>query len=409
MSRWLTSYADAAFQSARDRLMDSAARHGIDVLRPWGREDLERTGFYQVQRGVLDRPRGGGYWLWKPFVMLETLKEMRDGDLLVYSDAGIEIIADLDPLFDLCRERSEILLFANPYDDPGDAPPISCGAWTKRDCFVFMDCDDPACHASPLLDASVLVVRKSPRAVAFVREWWLYCCQPQLMTDAPNVCGLPDLPGYVAHRWDQSILSLLAWREGLELFRQPSQHANHLKSAPYREPGEPIRVPYGAKGIASNSPYPTLLNHHRGLLGQRDLHIQVRRVLAAPRARVFEAWIDPEVIRAWTPLDLVHVIASEAELRVGGAYRHRLGGKLMSPGFELRGTYLEIEPPARLVHTWPWHTRVTVEFHHAEGGTAIEVSHGPFPTEQVRAYHRLAWDAFVDRVAAAVGCASLAG
>ncbi len=401
MKTWIVSYADAAFESARERLMASAARHGIEARRPWGREALVRTGLYGLFASVLDRPRGGGYWLWKPFIIKETLRDMAEGDLLVYSDAGVEIVADLDPLFEICRERAEILLFANPYDDPGPPQPIVCRAWTKRDCFVFLDCDEPRYYDAPLVDASFLIVRKTPRAVAFIREWLLYCCQPQLLIDGPSVCGQPELPGFVNHRWDQSLLSLLAEREHLELYRQPSQHGNHLKPEAYREAGEWTRVPHGTRGLFHNSPYRTLLHHHRGAMGQSDLRLQVRRVVDAPRERLFRLWTDPGVVGQWSPLGMATVVDIETDVRVGGRYRYALSGNLLSPGFQLRGEFLEVDPPARLVYTWPWHTRVTVDFQAEASATRITLQHEPFPTEQIRAYHAIAWENFLDGVAAA--------
>lgn len=403
MKTWIVSYADAAFLSGRERLMQSAARCGIDELRPWGRDALERSSLYRMHKPVLDMVRGGGYWLWKPFIVKETLKEMAPGDLLIYSDAGIEIIADLSPLFQICLERAEILLFAGHYDDAGAPGPNLCGKWTKRDCFVFMDCDEPRYYESQLLDASFTVLLKTPRALGFIHEWFLYCCQPQLLTDAPNVCGLLNVPGFIEHRHDQSVLSLLATRENLKLFRHPSQQGNHLKEAQYREPGEWVQAPYGSKGIYHNSPYRTLLDHHRGMLGQQELHVSLRRVLPAPRERVFQAWTDPNVLKRWSPLG-TRVVAVDADVRVGGEYQLRLNGGLASPGLDLdlAGTYLEVQPPARLVYTWCWDTRVAVEFHDERNATAISLTHASFPTEKLREFHRAAWNDFLDTVAASI-------
>jgi hypothetical protein len=32
------------------------------------------TEFYQEHKQILDRNKGGGYWLWKPFIILEALR-----------------------------------------------------------------------------------------------------------------------------------------------------------------------------------------------------------------------------------------------------------------------------------------------------------------------------------------------
>ena len=35
--------------------------------------------------------RGGGYWIWKPYIIYEKLKRIRDNDILVYIDAGCSL------------------------------------------------------------------------------------------------------------------------------------------------------------------------------------------------------------------------------------------------------------------------------------------------------------------------------
>ena len=72
---------------------------------------LHRTAFYSENKAILDLARGAGYWLWKPFIISETLKEMEEGDCLIYSDSGIEVVADLTPLFRIALER-ELVFFS---------------------------------------------------------------------------------------------------------------------------------------------------------------------------------------------------------------------------------------------------------------------------------------------------------
>jgi hypothetical protein len=40
---------------------------------------------------ILSNPRGYGYWVWKPYVILEELNKIPDGDILLYTDAGCEL------------------------------------------------------------------------------------------------------------------------------------------------------------------------------------------------------------------------------------------------------------------------------------------------------------------------------
>jgi hypothetical protein len=75
--------------------------------------------------------------------------------------------------------------------------------------------DDPAYHEAQMLDASFLILLKTRRACAFAGTWLESCLDRRVLTDDPNTCGLPNLPGFVDHRHDQSVLSILAKRENL--------------------------------------------------------------------------------------------------------------------------------------------------------------------------------------------------
>ena len=83
-----------------------------------------------------------------------------------------------------------------------------------------------------------------------------------ILTDIPNACGLSNLPEFKDHRHDQSILSLLAKKHNVEMFRDPSQWGNPHKRPSARQKNEMLPFPYSDEPFL-NSPYGTLLNHHR--------------------------------------------------------------------------------------------------------------------------------------------------
>jgi hypothetical protein len=250
----LVSFATPDFAVSLRELSRTARRFGIRHVRAWSQERLRRTPFHRQHRSVLDQPRGAGYWLWKPYIIGQALDDAAAGDIVAYSDSGISVIAPLQPLFDLSRRAGGILLFRGTGE---------CRQWTKRDCFVFTGCDEPRYHNAPMASASCLLLVKSNRSRDFVAEWLESCADPRVLTDSDNNCGLANLPGFVDHRHDQAVLSLLAARHGLELFRSPTQFGNHGKPPAFRQPGEWLLHPYDDPVIYTNSPYGTLLFHHR--------------------------------------------------------------------------------------------------------------------------------------------------
>jgi hypothetical protein len=74
---------------------------------------------------------------------------------------------------------------------------------------------------------------------------------------------LSNLQSFKDHRHDQSILSILAVKHNLEIFRDPSRWGNAHKMPEFREKGEFLESGDYADKIYYNSPYATLLDHYR--------------------------------------------------------------------------------------------------------------------------------------------------
>jgi len=125
------------------------------------------------------------------------------------------------------------------------------------------------------------------------------------------------------------------------------------------------------------------------------LHIERR--LAAPRERVFEAWTEPELLARWFTPFVGSSSDAEIDLRVGGAWRVKMRSPLW-PSCWAFGTYLEVDPPARLVYTLAWErapfgpeTLVTVEFRDADGETDVVLVQERLGTRRGRRGHALGW------------------
>ena len=259
----LTNLSNKLYESSRFQLNDSAKKHGVSHINSYDFEELKSTSFYKNNQHILDQPRGIGYWCWKPYIILEAMKSLSDGDVVIYSDCGIEIIENLDPLISICHDKHPVLLFGNSN--------FKNSAWTKRDCFVIMNCDTPKYSKGLQCDAAFGLFRKSTIATTFLEEWLRYCCDERVVGDLPNTCGKKNYWGYQNHRWDQSVLSLLAIKYSIELHRMPSQFGNHYKAPEFRVTGEfncvnqnkSSQVNFYAAKSYFNSPYFQLLNHHR--------------------------------------------------------------------------------------------------------------------------------------------------
>jgi uncharacterized protein YndB with AHSA1/START domain len=83
-----------------------------------------------------------------------------------------------------------------------------------------------------------------------------------------------------------------------------------------------------------------------------DREVQVTRSFKAPRALVYRAYTEPGLVRRWMlgPPGWSMPVC-EMDVRVGGAYRWRWRNDADGQEFGFFGTFREVQPPARLVHT----------------------------------------------------------
>lgn len=255
--KYLISFANDKFKKAQELLEMSAYKMGgIDKVINYSPEDYIGTNFYYENAEILELKRGCGYWLWKPWIILDALSKIQKEDSLIYADAGNEVINDLSPLFALCDEKKHVILFEN-------SPQHKNIKWTRSDTFNLMECNSKKYKKGRQLTASFVVVKKNSTSLAFLNEWFNYCKNPKILTDIPS--EERESSKFIDHRHDQSVLSLLAIKHELEVFRDPSQWGNARKDKAYRVRGEFVEKGiYDYFHVKKNSPYAQLFEQNRG-------------------------------------------------------------------------------------------------------------------------------------------------
>ena len=83
-----------------------------------------------------------------------------------------------------------------------------------------------------------------------------------------------------------------------------------------------------------------------------DREVQVTRSFKAPRALVYRAFTEPELVRRWLlgPPGWSMPVC-EMDVRVGGKYRWNWRNDQDGSQFGFNGTFREVQPPSKLVHT----------------------------------------------------------
>ncbi len=234
------------------RLHESGKKIGIKSHFPYKRSDFVKTDFYQKHKDICDETKGAGYWLWKPYYILETLKKIKDNDFLIYTDNSLYFIEKIDILLDICQKNNGFFLIG--MDSGGQI-----STFTQRSTFVGMDMDTEVYYTHKGTEANFQIYQKNEKTLAFVEEWLSYCCKEHILKENPNF-HLPNIEGFKFHKHDMSILSLLRAKYNIEGFRAPYQFGNDNKMPVYRVEGEWLMSgKYKENDIFENSPYPTLL------------------------------------------------------------------------------------------------------------------------------------------------------
>lgn len=108
--------------------------------------------------------------------------------------------------------------------------------------------------------------------------------------------------------------------------------------------------------------------------------VRLHRVLRAPAERVYRAFIDPAAMTKWLPPHGFTGKVHEMDARVGGGYRMSFTNFSNGQSHSFGGTYLELVPGERIVHTdvfddpnLPGEMRVTLTFKAVFCGTELNV------------------------------------
>jgi hypothetical protein len=159
-------------------------------------------------------PRGYGYWLWKPFIALNYLKEIPDNDVLLYCDIGCELSPLGDKVFGRyldALDRANFLAFSTFTKN-------SERSWSKAELIKLL-APDPRDLDSEQVAATFFLMKKTPQMIQFLEEW-LSICTLENFSYLTDELQVDQSPAFIEHRHDQSIFSLLVKKYNLPILRE---------------------------------------------------------------------------------------------------------------------------------------------------------------------------------------------
>jgi len=123
-------------------------------------------------------------------------------------------------------------------------------------------------------------------------------------------------------------------------------------------------------------------------MSETQLVVAIDRIFPVAPATVFDALTKPDLFALWMGPQGSTVEVDELDLRVAGRLSFRVRLPDGGPEFRLHGTYLEIEPGRRLVHTWAMEgedieSTVAFDLEAVAGGTHLALTHTGLAADEI--------------------------
>ncbi len=117
-----------------------------------------------------------------------------------------------------------------------------------------------------------------------------------------------------------------------------------------------------------------------------EVAVRIERTLHAPPERVFQAFLDPELIRRWIAPDELTVDRVAVDPRVGGKLEvwHSRNGE-SSGKFE--GQFVKIDPPRELVYRWAFVGTEPEKGEYFDTLVTVRISAEPRRRSRIRIVH----------------------
>jgi len=211
MKKHLISYGCERYSLQRELFRAIASTSAFfDEVTVYTPEDFDKD-FAARMRNTLSLTKGGGFWLWKPYFIKKMLDTLEDGDLLIYCGANCVVNITGRLRFDayigrLMECSTGALAFELPHTE---------SEYTKREVFQHFNSTEEVIRSKQLM-ATIVMLRKCEHTSMLVDAWFdTACAHPFLFTD--ELRTLPQNRDFIAHRYDQSIFSVIRKMYGVDI------------------------------------------------------------------------------------------------------------------------------------------------------------------------------------------------
>ena len=213
MRKVFITYGDKHYFLKKKMLLWQAKKIGFDAYFSFGRKNLDRI-FMEKTIPYINFKRGGGYWLWKPYIIFNALQKLEENDILVYFDAGCQINIHQKKI--LKRYFSDVKYSLLIAFESGQLNMRYINDQTLKH---FGMSNDLVFLNKIQVEANVLIIKNCEKTRVLIGDWLeLALNHPKLFTDLSSEDT--DRKEFIEHRHDQAIFNVLFYKfDGIPLKR----------------------------------------------------------------------------------------------------------------------------------------------------------------------------------------------
>ena len=205
-------YNDNTHNDYLCKLLESVEIYGKEFeIIIFDKKDID-SDFMNKNNLILNCARGGGYWLWKPYIINETLKKINDNDIIFYLDSKYYFIKNFTNLYSEYMKNNNILVWKNK---PNQID-YYMKNWCKMDVIVKYNMFDKVFNENALDGwGGAIIIRKTTETIKYMQEWLDMCCIYEDITDSVSTIENSNL--FIEHRHDQVLLSIILHKYNIEM------------------------------------------------------------------------------------------------------------------------------------------------------------------------------------------------
>jgi len=150
---------------------------------------------------------GNGYFKWKPIIMNNFLKNLKEDDVLLYFDSTDSHSKEFFDFVNNHFQKNDKLFVQDNQHINRD--------WNKGDCFHYMNCPELLERDDFQVQSGLIGLKKTQENMSLLIEWNDYMKIDMLFSKERSMM-LKDWFGDKGNKYDQSVLTNLLLKKGID-------------------------------------------------------------------------------------------------------------------------------------------------------------------------------------------------